>query len=59
VAEGTVGRRASAVAVITGNGLKDVRSASAAVGAPFDISPDGAELPNILQAKDLIVGEAS
>ena len=59
VAEGTVGRRASAVAVITGNGLKDVRSASAAVGTPFDISPDGAELQNILQAKDLIMAEAS
>jgi threonine synthase len=59
VTEGIVGPRASAVAVITGNGLKDVQSASAAVGKPFDLSPDGAELEDILRAKDLIVAEAS
>ena len=41
VAEGTVGRRASVVAIITGNGLKDVQSARPAVTQPFDITPDG------------------
>jgi threonine synthase len=59
VAERIVGPRASAVAVITGNGLKDVQSASAAVGKPFDISPDGGELQDILKAKGLIVEPAS
>src|SRR5579883_1075514 len=37
VAEGAVGRRASAVAIVTGNGLKDVRSAKCAAGEPFEI----------------------
>ena len=54
VREGIVARRSSAVAVITGNGLKDVQSARAAVGKPFDIAPDGAELAEILRARDLI-----
>jgi len=53
-AEGIVARRSSAVAVITGNGLKDVQSARTAVGKPFDITPDGAGLPDILKAKGLI-----
>jgi threonine synthase len=55
VAEGAVDRRASAVAVITGNGLKDVQSASTAVGRPVEISPDGAGLAEILKEKELIV----
>ena len=48
VAEGRVGRRASAVALITGNGLKDVQSARAAAGQPYELAPDGAELEEIL-----------
>ncbi len=48
VTEGTVGRRATAVALVTGNGLKDIQSAKSAVGDPFDIPPDGAGLDEIL-----------
>ena len=54
VAEGTVGRRASVVAIITGNGLKDVQSARPAVTQPFDITPDGDGLPDILRRQELI-----
>ena len=54
LAEGTVGRRASVVAVITGNGLKDVQSARSAVAQPFDIAPDGDGLPDILRRQNLI-----
>lgn len=51
VEEGIIGRRASAVALITGNGLKDVQSARSAVGQPFDIPPDGSGLDDILRAQ--------
>jgi threonine synthase len=54
VAEGTVGRRASVVAIITGNGLKDVQSARPAVTQPFDITPDGDGLADILLRQELI-----
>ena len=54
LAEGGVGRRASAVALITGNGLKDVQSARAAAGQPYDIAPDGAALEEILRKRELI-----
>ena len=54
LAEGTVGRRASVVAVITGNGLKDVHSARSAVTQPFDIAPDGDGLPDMLRRQELI-----
>jgi len=54
VAEGTVERRASVVAVITGNGLKDVQSARSAVAQPFEIAPDGDGLPDILRRQELI-----
>jgi threonine synthase len=40
VAQGLVPPNASVVAVITGNGLKDIRSATAAAGRPHDIEPD-------------------
>jgi threonine synthase len=53
-AEGLVGKRASAVAVITGNGLKDIQSARAAAGPPFEVSPDGAGLDEILCRQQLI-----
>jgi threonine synthase len=49
IAEGHIRRDASAVAVITGNGLKDTRSARLAVGEPHDISPDGRELKELLK----------
>jgi threonine synthase len=54
VEEGIVGRRASAVALISGNGLKDVKSAGAAVGMPHDIPPDGGPLEDILRERRLI-----
>lgn len=54
LAEGIVGRRASVVAVITGNGLKDVHSARSAVTQPFDIAPDGDGLPDILRRQHLV-----
>ncbi len=54
VEEGIVGRRASAVALITGNGLKDVQSARTAAGQPFDIAPDGGALEDILRERKLV-----
>ncbi len=39
-AQGVVGRRAEVVAMVTGNGLKDIRSAQAAVKPPIEISRD-------------------
>jgi threonine synthase len=54
LADGTVGRRASVVAVITGNGLKDVQSARSAVAQPFEIAPDGDGLPDMLRRQELI-----
>jgi threonine synthase len=54
VVEGIVGRRASVVAAITGNGLKDVQSARSAVAQPFDIAPDGDGLPDILRRQHLV-----
>jgi threonine synthase len=48
VSEGVMGRSASVVAVITGNGLKDVQSARSAVTEPFDLAPDGAGLEDVL-----------
>jgi threonine synthase len=54
VAEDIVGRRASAVALITGNGLKDVQSARAAAGKPYEIEPDGGALEDILHQRKLL-----
>ena len=54
VAEGLIGRRATALAMITGNGLKDTQSARAAAGEPFDIEPGGAGLDAILRRRRLV-----
>jgi len=54
VADGVIGRRASAVALITGNGLKDIQSARTAAGRPFEVPPDGAGLEDILCRQKLI-----
>jgi threonine synthase len=40
VAQGIISRRAGVVAMVTGNGLKDIRSAQSAVEPPLDIPPD-------------------
>jgi threonine synthase len=53
-AEGIVPRRATVVALITGNGLKDVQSAREAAGRPFDIPPGGAGLEEIVRERKLI-----
>jgi threonine synthase len=44
VADGIVGKRACALAVITGSGLKDVKTALRAVGKPVSLAPDDAAL---------------
>jgi threonine synthase len=54
IAEGVVGRRASAVALITGNGLKDVQSAREAAGRPYDIAAGGDGLEEILRERKVI-----
>jgi threonine synthase len=48
VKEGIVGRRQSALAVVTGSGLKDVRTASRAAGVPVDMAPDDEALADHL-----------
>jgi threonine synthase len=53
VAEGIVDRKAKVVALITGNGLKDVQSARAAAGKPYEITPDGDALEDILRERKL------
>jgi threonine synthase len=53
VTEGLVSRRASATAIVTGNGLKDIQSAKCAVGEPFEISPEGDGLDEIIRAQEL------
>jgi threonine synthase len=55
VSDGMISRRASATVIITGNGLKDIQSAKCAVGEPFEISPDGDGLDDIIRAQELHV----
>jgi threonine synthase len=54
VQEGIIGRKANVLAVVTGNGLKDIRSAQSAVTKPFDIDPDGTGLEDLLKKRELI-----
>jgi threonine synthase len=54
VTAGIVKAEESAVAVITGNGLKDVQSARQAVGAPIDIEPDERQLERRLRELSVI-----
>lgn len=49
-----VGRRSSAVAVVTGNGLKDIRCAQQAAGTPFEIAADGRGVEEILRKQGLL-----
>lgn len=53
VAAGIVSRRASALAVLTGSGLKDVRGALRAAGSPFDLPADDAALDDHLREHPL------
>jgi len=54
VEEGIIGHKASVLAVVTGNGLKDIRAARSAVAEPFEVSPDGAGLDTILREQRLV-----
>jgi threonine synthase len=51
VRDGLVERAQIALAVVTGSGLKDVRTAIRAAGAPFDLPPDDAALDDHLQQR--------
>lgn len=53
VNEGLIGRRASVLAIVTGNGLKDIRGARSAVKEPFDVPPDGTGLDDIVREQGL------
>ena len=53
--EGIIDRRSTVAAIITGNGLKDIRSARAAVSEPFDVAPDGSGLDDFVREQDLAV----
>jgi threonine synthase len=54
VDEGIIGHQSTVLAVITGNGLKDIRGAQSAVAKPFDLPPDGTGLETILKERELI-----
>ncbi len=58
VEQGIVGRRASALAVVTGSGLKDTKSALRAAGEPDSVRPDDAELAAYLEANP-VMGRSS
>jgi len=49
VEEGIVGRRDTALAVVTGSGLKDVKTAMGAVAGPVTLPPDDAALDEYLK----------
>jgi len=53
VAEKIVGRRETALVVMTGSGLKDVKSALRAAGQPVSLRPDDGELAAHLQDRPL------
>jgi len=53
VGDGIVGARASALALLTGSGLKDVRAALRAGGAPVDLPADDAALASHLRDRPL------
>ena len=51
VRDGLVARGETALAVVTGSGLKDVRTAIRVAGAPFDLPPDDAALADHLHER--------
>ena len=53
-AEGLVGKRARAVAIVTGNGLKNFRAARAAAGEPFEIAADGDGIEEVLRRREVL-----
>ncbi len=54
LAEGIIPKQASALAVITGNGLKDIKSAMSAVSGPFEVSADLGRLADLLAERGLV-----
>ncbi len=54
IALGIVDSTASAVAVITGNGLKDIQTAQKAAGVALDVSPEFDEVKKRLKAKGIL-----
>lgn len=54
VQQGVIARRSSALAVVTGSGLKDIRAAQSAVSGPFEVGSDGAELEEVLNKQGLV-----
>jgi threonine synthase len=53
VEHGIVGRRETALAVVTGSGLKDVRTALRVAGAPWNLPPDDEALAAHLTERPL------
>ena len=53
VEDGIVGRRDRVLCVVTGSGLKDVRTAARAAGQPVDLPPDDAALADHLRNRPL------
>ncbi len=53
VAEGLVGKRETALTIVTGSGLKDVRSAMKATGGPIELPPDDMALDAHLDERPL------
>jgi threonine synthase len=49
IASGIVGKHESAVAIVTGNGLKDIASARQAAGEPISVAPDLTALRSALK----------
>lgn len=54
IAKGIIDKNASAVVVITGNGLKDIQSAKKATGETIDIPPDFGLLKNRLKELSIV-----
>ena len=54
VGEGIVPKHSSALAIITGSGLKDIRAAQKAVSEPLEVTPDGGGLEEILRRQGLV-----
>jgi threonine synthase len=52
-AKGLLNERSSVVAMITGNGLKDIQGAMRAVGNPHEIRPDLDEVERVISGKNL------
>lgn len=50
--QGIIGSGESVVAVVSGNGLKDIAGAMAAVGAPHDIAPDITAVERVVQPRE-------